>query len=406
MSGVFNAPTLPAVAGGLCMQHQAKGPPMNEAATSARLPESGPPASEPIYITWQGSPWSLAWLGLFNFLLTLVTLGVYSFWGRTEVRKRLWSMIRINGEPLEYTGTGKELFLGFLVVFAIVILPFILVITAAQIWLGPIFGALALISFYIVIGYLFGVGLYRARRYRLSRTRWRGIRGTLVGSDWGYAWGYFWTGLVSIFTGGWLHPWRTNYLYRRMTNDMRFGDRPFKYDGKAGPLYPAFAMAWVGGIIAYIGIFAGIFGYMYLKGMMPMPQDDGTMSQPTPPGILDNLTMVGIVIAMVILFSLFAGWYFARVQNVLTAGTQYEGLRFVANAKGPGMIWVFVSNYLLTVLTLGILKPVADARMINYLVDHMAADGILDLAAVAQSQAAMEKRGEGLASAFDLDAIG
>lgn len=367
---------------------------------------AAPPPGEPIEISWQGSPWSLAGLGLFNFALTLITLGVYSFWGRTEVRKRLWNMVRINGEPLEYTGTGKELFLGFIVVFLVVLLPLILAAVGAQILLGPVIGLLVTLSAYIIIGYLFGVGIYRARRYRLSRTRWRGIRGTLVGSDWGYAWGYFWTGLLSGFTGGWMHPWRTNYLYRRMTNEMRFGDRPFSYDGKAGPLYPPFALAWVGGIIAYLGIFGGIFGYMYARGMMPLPREDGSMAEPVPPGIVDNIAMMAIVVAMVLLFSLFAGWYFARVQNVLSRGTTYEGLRFSASVKGPGMIWMFISNYLLTLLTLGILKPVADARNMRYLVERLRADGTVDLAAVAQSQAAMEQRGEGLATAFDLDAIG
>ena len=65
-------------------------------------------------VTWVGSPWSLAGLSFLNFFLTIVTLGTYGFWGRTEVRKRIWSSVRLAGEPLEYTGTGKELFLGFL----------------------------------------------------------------------------------------------------------------------------------------------------------------------------------------------------------------------------------------------------------------------------------------------------
>ena len=55
-----------------------------------------------------------------NLLLRVLTLGIYHFWAKTEVRKRIWSAIRINDEPLTYTGRGMELFLGFLIVFLVV----------------------------------------------------------------------------------------------------------------------------------------------------------------------------------------------------------------------------------------------------------------------------------------------
>lgn len=377
---------------------------MNDSAIAS--PMTGGTGHERVDISFVGRPWSLVGLGIYNTLLSLLTLGVYSFWGRTEVRKRLWSMVRVNGEPLEYTGTGKELFLGFLIVFAVVLLPYIIAYTAALIWLGPVIAVLVLFSAYIVIGYLFGVGIYRARRYRLSRTRWRGIRGALIGSDWRYAWGYFWTAIVSGLTGGWLHPWRTNFLYRNITNDTRFGDRPFSYDGQAGPLYPPFALAWVGGILAYIGILGGIFGYLYGVGKFPLPNEDGTTPPQIPPTLVDNLIMFLIVVGMVLFFSLFIGWYQARATNVLTRGTMFDGLKFKADVNGAGMIWMFVSNYLMTLLSFGALKPVADARNTKYLIDRLSTDGTVDFGLIAQSQAAMEARGEGIATAFDLDAIG
>ena len=63
------------------------------AAASGRGPET-------LAITWAGNPWDLVGLSFKNFLLTVITLGIYSFWGKTEVRKRIWSSVRIQGEPL------------------------------------------------------------------------------------------------------------------------------------------------------------------------------------------------------------------------------------------------------------------------------------------------------------------
>lgn len=48
-----------------------------------------------------------------NYFLTLITIGIYRFWAATRLRRYLWSNIRIGGDGLEYTGTGRELFLGF-----------------------------------------------------------------------------------------------------------------------------------------------------------------------------------------------------------------------------------------------------------------------------------------------------
>lgn len=50
-----------------------------------------------------------------NLLLTIITLGIYRFWAKTRVRRYLWSHTSLFGDRFEYTGTGKELFLGFLI---------------------------------------------------------------------------------------------------------------------------------------------------------------------------------------------------------------------------------------------------------------------------------------------------
>ena len=49
-------------------------------------------------------------------LLNIVTLSFYRFWGKTRVRKYLWGQTSLLGDPLEYTGTGEELFKGFMIV--------------------------------------------------------------------------------------------------------------------------------------------------------------------------------------------------------------------------------------------------------------------------------------------------
>src|SRR4029079_17674211 len=79
-------------------------------------------SGNPISIEYIEKP-GLGRIALVNFLLSLVTLTIYRFWAKTNVRRHIWSCVHINGEPLEYTGRGIELFLGFLIVFGLFILP-------------------------------------------------------------------------------------------------------------------------------------------------------------------------------------------------------------------------------------------------------------------------------------------
>ena len=54
-------------------------------------------------------------------MLELVTLGFYRFWLATDMRRHLWSHTSVDGDAPEYTGTAKELLIGFLFALAILV---------------------------------------------------------------------------------------------------------------------------------------------------------------------------------------------------------------------------------------------------------------------------------------------
>ena len=128
---------------------------------------SGLQSRDAVKVSWL-KPIGLLWLSIYNFIMRILTLGIHHFWGKTEVRKRIWSSVRLNGEPLEYTGTGRELFTGFLIVFAAVLLPTMLLTLAAvmllgvdSVWLKVFQGAL-----YAFFLFLTGAAIYRAQMSR------------------------------------------------------------------------------------------------------------------------------------------------------------------------------------------------------------------------------------------------
>jgi uncharacterized membrane protein YjgN (DUF898 family) len=351
-------------------------------------------------ISWVHPPGGFLGLSILNGLLRVLTLGIYHFWGKTEVRQRIWSAVRIDGEPLDYRGTGGELFRGFLIVFLLILLPMGVAGLAAAFLLSPGSPGRGLyeMSFWILILGLWGIGIHRARRYRLSRTRWRGIRGGLSGRTSAFAWTYFWTMLLVPLTLGWILPWRTVRLQKQLVEDTRFGDKPFTFSGRAAPLYKRFWLVWLSAIVLTIGAATAIVAIVGI---------DMTLGAPRPRRVdaTKGVMIAGVAFFALLLFVMIRAWYTTRVLNYFAAQTQFQGTAFALEARVGSFVWLTASNYVLRMLSLGILSPITEARSMRYIVDRLSVHGPIVWSEIGQNRDALLARGEGLAEAFNVDAF-
>lgn len=161
----------------------------------------------------------LTGLAIRGFLLSLVTFGIYRFWYITGLRRYFWNRTVIDGSPGEYVGRGKELFLGFLVALAVLIPIYaaIFVATLSVPSLAP-FGSILSFAILFVLGQFAG---YRGRRYRASRTLWRGIRLGQDGSAITYALMATGWALLTVVTLGLAFPFMRASLERyRITHTL------------------------------------------------------------------------------------------------------------------------------------------------------------------------------------------
>ena len=375
---------------------------MNEIATAPAQS-----AGERIRIEYVPRQGLLA-LSLVNFALGLLTLTLYRFWGKTNVRKHIWSCVHINGQPLEYTGRGIELFLGALIVFLVFGLPAVILIMAVSLTFGPghpaIFAVQGLL--FLVVAVLWGAAVYRARRYQLSRTLWRGIRGTLVGSSIAYSLLYFGAILARGLTLGWSTPVMNLNLQEMMIGDMRFGDRPFRFKGRAGPLYPAYAACWVLTIVAIIGFVVVLAGAAVGSDLAQILEIFSEQTQPTGRQVVGILIAVfAIYLLLGALYSVIWSFYSARELRVFASYTSFDNARFSMSATAGNLIALVIGNLFIWIFTLGIGAPYVRQRMVRYLCEHIRVEGTVDVDQIAQSQAPLDKRGEGLADAFDVGGI-
>ena len=227
-------------------------------ATSAAVPAE-PPAAERVDARFVGEERPFWRLLLRGAVLLLVTLGIYRFWLVTDVRRFLWVHSEIAGDGLEYVGTARELLLGFLIAITLLV-PINVVLFFATFGLG-ILGHIAGVAALAVLALLGQFAVYRARRYRLSRTIYRGLRFHQTGSAWRYAvCALFWWAMIAL-TLGLAYPFAQASLERFKLGNTYYGDLKGRFEGSGWRLFFRGIVMWmlvigplVFGLVAAIGI--------------------------------------------------------------------------------------------------------------------------------------------------------
>ncbi len=216
---------------------------------------------------YEGRLSPLAALLLRNLLFSILTLGIYRFWGRTHVRRFVWRHTVLLDDALEYLGTGGELFIGFLIAVAL-LLPVFAAYSALQFLFadGPGHALLALeILYYLALFFLVQVAIHRMRRYRLTRTAWRGVRFGLGGSSLAYARIAFGYGLLTAATAGLAYPWMRVATLGYFARHAYFGTVGAALAPDARWLFRHWAavIAWLLGVI-------GLFAVLNLENFATM----------------------------------------------------------------------------------------------------------------------------------------
>lgn len=198
-----------------------------------------PPPLPPTRVDFSGDRSEFRKMVTKGAMLELVTFGFYRFWLVTDIRRHLWAHTAVDGDAAEYTGRAKELLIGFLVALAILVpiyLAYFLVGIEFERW-----QAFASVPLFLAF-YAFGqFAIFRARRYRLTRTVWRGVRFWMDGSGWAYSLRAMLWGLLVFLTLGLALPWREAALERYKMQHTHYGDLTGDFEGDG---WTFFKRAW------------------------------------------------------------------------------------------------------------------------------------------------------------------
>jgi uncharacterized membrane protein YjgN (DUF898 family) len=260
-------------------------------------------------------------------ILLALTLGIYRFWLTTDTRRFLWSNTEVLGEPLEYTGTARELLIGFLIAVAILI-PFYALIFLLALTQGVI-GQLAGVIGFVLATVLGHYAVFRARRYRLSRTAFRGVRFHQTGSAWLYAIiAILWWTLV-ILTLGLAYPIALARLERFKMRNTWLGNLQGRFEGSAFSLFIRGLFMWLvvlGPLIASLVVLISAVDTALLWELASTADDEaalGRLLQAHP-----NVALASAFGAGALVWAALAGMLLYPVFQAMVLRWWSSGLRF------------------------------------------------------------------------------
>ena len=242
------------------MSSETSGNPYDRLAAAKQLAAAAEAAQPPMPVEYRGTQGPLFKLATKTSVLTLLTLGIYRFWAKTRVRKYFWSATAPGGDPFEYTGNGLEKLLGFLIAVAFLaiylgLFQLLLFFAGLSMFSGSeteegiVFQTVASqVTLIAVVPFIF-YAQYRARRYILSRTRWRGVRFGVEAAAWGYVWRAIGHSLLTFISLGLLLPRQTFWLEKYKFDRTWYGTAQFSQNGRWQQLYPAMKHFFIAGAL-------------------------------------------------------------------------------------------------------------------------------------------------------------
>ncbi len=186
-----------------------------------------------------------------NVLLTLITLGIYYPWAKAAYRKYTWNETEFRDSRFVFNGTGKEMFIGFLIMYAIIISFYASLIFFATFTSG----FFVLIGIYLLMLILIPFAIFGGWKYRISRTSWRGIFFSFDGDFKEFLILFVKNLLLTILTLGIYGAWMRVAVQKYLISHTKIGNLRFNFRGTGGDLFGI-------NILGFILLYPTLFLYM------------------------------------------------------------------------------------------------------------------------------------------------
>ncbi len=336
--------------------------------------------------TGRGSEYFRIWI--VNLALTIVTLGIYSAWAKVRRLKYFYLNTGLAGGSFDYHGDPKAILKGRIIAVGL------LGIYQFSGWISPFLGLAAM----ALLGLVFPWLIVRSLKFRLYNSSYRGLRFSFRGTTREAYSVFLLMPVLAAFTLYLLAPLAHQRIKRYQHTNSWYGNTRFGFSATPGKFFGLY-LKLLGLAVVVILVVVAAMGVMHSPGLFNMADRSPEAQRRV------GLTILVVVMGLyLLLFLLIGPWYSARIQNLVWNHTSVGPHQFVSNVHARGLFWIYLTNFIGILLTLGLFKPFADIRLARYRIEHL---GIVQTGSLeeitAGQQQAISATSEEAIGMFDFD---
>lgn len=315
-----------------------------------------------------------------NIMLSIVTLGIYSAWAKVRTRQYFYSNTLLMNTPFDYLADPVKILKGRLLAFAVILMYSF---SAA---ISPMLQGVLLIIFIPLFPWI----IIKALKFNLYNSAYRNIRFHFSGEYLKALWVFIGLPILVAFSLGLAYPWFAKERKKFVIDNSAYGTSQLELSVTTGQFYSIYLKTV--GVTLLIALLIAVF-YYALQLVFPS-QDSDTMF------ILPALMALLFYPILMIAY----GYLYTTLTNLVINHTSLKQCQFESYLETTKMCWLYFSNTLAIIFSLGLLIPWAMIRTARYRISCMSliTDSDLDAFIAAEAERA-DAIGEELGDLLDID---
>lgn len=322
-----------------------------------------------------------------NLVLTVLTLGIYSAWAKVRSNRYLYGNTLLDSRPFEYTAQPLPILKGRIIAVGLFLA-----------WYGvsvflPLLSLVVMLLIFAVAPWV----IVRSLKFRSFHTRYRNLRFHFHGTYKEAAVTYLLWPFLAFLSFGLLWPFFAHKRADFSWDNLAYGDRRFSFFGKVGVVYGIYAV--LVGILIVVAALVGVLAFVLLGWFAGM----GGESADDPGRQVAIFTgLFYLVLAPLYLFP--PAYLKAQMGNYVLNNVNAAGQLPDSAMQFGEVFWIYLTNAVAIVFSLGLAIPWAIIRMAKYRADHTTVSLNDDLDEIgAGEREGTAAVGEEIGDIFDLD---
>lgn len=392
--------------------------------------------AEPEMFRFNGHTWEYFRIWVVNLFLTIVTLGIYSAWAKVRTKRYFYGNTLVHGSAFNYTADPVKILKGR-------ILAVVLLVTyQVCLYFYPAVAGYLLFLFVLLLPLVYVMNM----AFRMRYSTWRGISFSFS-RDYGAAYRLFsplilyiaiiaiipillgisdevlleqsadadeipeelatYLSIVSltVLLAIAFFPLWQKFYYRFLGNRISYGSAAFNFSVSGWKFYKMYLIALLIAIIAIIGG-SILFLTLFAPGLESPTLDSAepVATEGTAELGADLLLLItGPTMIFFIMYVVVLSYIRTRLTNIIYSHIRLADISFSSTLRFRKMVFLYLTNTLAILVTLGLAIPWTRIRMARYRASNMfvMAEDMENF--VAQRNNDVDASADAISDIFDLD---